>query len=456
MTTIHLTETGLVYTENNNVLEIANLDNSFDYLKNNTYSHFFKTPFNSISYIINDKIVKTIKTHPSSFYPGSPFDVFNSVRSYLKYERLYFPRFYLYPSSFCNARCPICQFNFRRKNGDIICFESIKKMIDEITYNNPTKFLSAIISGDGEPTTHPDFDRIITYLNDKGIRIFLTSNLLLSKNREKILQIIGKKCDMLTVSIKGLDTISYAKYQGIDKDNLFKIVLENIEYLLNVISKNNRRNKILIGIASLILPENIKHYLKMIDYFISIGLDYLYLNPLEPSYSFWNIQFSDTEQKETIEVIEKIKEYQNCNTVIRYPKNPFALKNSDTVYYNAKNRKVQSICGSALWNPILIPSENGGTFLSCRSSEKFTNKDFWYTDNINKFNVLKELNQVKISNVMKTTQLCSECHLERQVKLFDEIIFTEKQYNFNGFFSLNFNIKSLTYKGGAIAFEDTF
>lgn len=429
-------------------------------IQKNPYQIFFKNPFHGITYAVENEIIETFRAHPSSFYPGTPFDVFTAVKAYLKDSHLVIPRFYLFPSSICNSQCPICQFNFRRKTPSYLKWGLIKKMLDYMVCQNPKPHrLSSIISGDGEPTLHPDFIQMMNYFTVLNIGTFLTSNWILPHDKKtRIIDAVARNVSMLTISIKGLNSAAYHKYQGIESyKNVFDRVIKNLEILLERLEKVGRRNEILVGIATLILPENTQSYLKMIEYFISNKLDYVYLNVVEPCYEKWGISFSSREEKMTMDMLASLKKYENCGTLIRYPTNPFKTRFKDTVYYNASDRKCKNICGSALWNPIIIPKKNrDGIFLSCRSSENFNNKNFWYSDSIADGNLQDCLCVHKISRVMESTKDCHQCRLERQVKLFDNILTLEIQNNLKGSFLLTFDIEKLLKKNGAIPFEETF
>src|SRR3989338_4704392 len=85
---------------------------------NDPTQHFFKTPYHSAVYVVDGTIVGSINIHPSSFYPGSPFDTFKATEKFYTEGKLMIPRFYLYPSGICNSSCGICQFhNLNRFEG---------------------------------------------------------------------------------------------------------------------------------------------------------------------------------------------------------------------------------------------------------------------------------------------------------------------------------------------------
>lgn len=424
------------------------------------YSHFFKTPYKSASYILHNKIVDSFKIHPSSFYPGSPFDMFKAIELYYKDNKVVFPKVYLYPSGMCNARCPICQFyNLNRFSGGgnkYIDFDSIRRIAEGIgAGGNELRAVSVNVSGDGEPTTHPDFTSILELLGRKGVRIFLTSNLILPNSADAKLEAIARHVSMITVSIKGLSENAYAKNQGVDG---WVSVMAHLKKLIALLHKLGRRNDVLVGVATLLLPENTNHYEEAVKMFTDLGVDYLYLNPVEPSYEKWGIRFSQEEQNETLRFLNNLKNIDCGQTIVRYPGDFRPDRPGKKVYYNASARANREICGSALWNPAIITSDTesmrGARILSCRSSQNFNNDEFWFADNFGE----SDVSAVVMSNVprvMAATEMCDECRLERQVKMYDYAISIVKKYNFRGEFALVFNEADLTPRGKAITFEET-
>jgi len=337
---ISLDSQGNLYQiEDNKLFEYQHNDNtSFTKIlksfQHNPYQTFFETPFHAISYVMDDKIIETFKAHPSSFYPGSPFDIFEVIKTYFKDNRIIIPRFYLYPSSHCNSHCPICQFNFRRESASFLHWEVIKNILEYMSSQEiRPQLLSIIISGDGEPTLHPDFIKILDYCMKLKIHVFLTSNWILpDKKRDVIIDTVANCVDMLTISLKGLNSTAYHQYQGIESSmKVFDRVIENIETLLEKLEKTGRRKDTFIGIASLILPENTPSYNKMINYVITQKINYIYFNVVEPTYDHWKIYFTETEKRMTMEVLEHLKTYKHCGTIIRYPKNPFKMRYNNSI-----------------------------------------------------------------------------------------------------------------------------
>jgi wyosine [tRNA(Phe)-imidazoG37] synthetase (radical SAM superfamily) len=437
-------------------------------VRKNPFQHFFKTPYHSAAYVVDSEIKSSIRIHPSSFYPGSPFDTFKAMEMYYTEQRLEIPRFYLYPSGLCNSRCPICQFYTLDRFGQkpakerVMPYAAIERIvygIGEIGSNLNT--IAVNVSGDGEPTEHPEIARILDLLREGDMEIFLTSNLRLPRDREgSILQAISDSVAMITVSIKGLNDEAYDQYQGTHGKKEFKNVLSNLEKLLESLGAAARRDDVLVGVASLLLPENTESYQGAVQRFVDMGIDYLYLNPVEPSYAKWNITFTEDQVSQTNNFLRSLSTINCGSTLIRYPSNLRLGDPNKNVYFDASKRDNPEVCGSALWNPTFITTDTNGRIgarvLSCRSSANFGNSDFWFIDGwTGKEGTLDSLLSGLTNDVMKSAADCQDCRLERHVLMFDRAISIMKQNGFKGDFYLEFEEDNLEARGRAISFEET-
>lgn len=458
-----LDEKGGVYGADGGRLEEESLRPAehglLEMLRRNPAQHFLMWPFSQIVLLQAGSRVDSFTAHPSTFYPGTPFDTFTAVRQFTESGKVALPRMYLYPTSACNAACPICQFNFRRETPYAIPYPLLSEALDEFAASSQTlRAPSLIISGDGEPTLHPHLPKLLADGADRGMRIFLTSNLILpGKRRSDIIESISQHVSMLTVSIKGLDHDAYNKYQGFTSGRAFDRVLDNLQSVLERMGTMGRRAEALVGVASLVLPENTARYQGMLQWFADRGIDYVYLNLVEPSLERWGICFTDELQRSTMGAFATLDEYASGGMLIRYPRNPFRSC-AKSVYYDATHRDQPDICGSALWNPIIVPAREDGRLLSCRNSDNFTKPEFTYASSLYGLSFDTVLSGATRNAVMAASSTCSSCRLERQVRMFDRLLTWERRSGGRGASVLEFDLERLLQNGpgGAIAFEDTF
>ena len=76
------------------------------------------------------------------------------------------------PEGMCNLKCPYCSVARRTKHGRIP-YEVVKKYVESLM---PFGLKAVIITGGGEPLLYPDMDRLLMWLNVKGLKIGLITN----------------------------------------------------------------------------------------------------------------------------------------------------------------------------------------------------------------------------------------------------------------------------------------
>ena len=85
----------------------------------------------------------------------------------------------LIPTNKCNADCDEC-FCHKRDKRKELDYAEIRPIVDEL-YSLGTRAIS--MSGGGEPDCHPQINRIINYISQKGIDVAIVSN---GKNLNKV------------------------------------------------------------------------------------------------------------------------------------------------------------------------------------------------------------------------------------------------------------------------------
>lgn len=406
------------------------------------YDSFFRTPFYAVARVVNGRIAERIPMTPSDFNPGSVFDATTAVASYVKDQTLMLPRMYLYPTAKCNCHCPICQFHDRHRQGYELSRESMIKAFDVLkAYRGNLNSQALIVSGDGEPLLYPHLVELLCRAQKDGLRVFLTTNLTLSPNAHlSTYEEMARSLSMLTVSIKGITNVAYQKYQGMGKQKTLSSVLKNLEAILKLRDLYDRRRNMVIGVASLILPENTGAYLEFIDYLHIIGVDYVYFNQVEPSAKKWGIEFTERQKQETLSQLRAYAGMPHDHMIVRCAGDPFQNRNADSVYYDAAKERIDpNICGSSLFNPLVLSSRKGAMrLMACRNSDWFSNEDFTYQLDANGHIVSSS-----IDSVMRSAKNCTRCRLERQVKHFDKLIEIERRNEGKGDYGLLFDLEKL-------------
>lgn len=120
--------------------------------------------------MIKDKIV-----NKSDFCAASTFPTKLLHNEVIKDKRIIPIHVQVYPTNRCNLSCSFCSVSDIDKKREIP-IDQLKGLVDICT-DRGTKAIT--ISGGGEPLLHPHINEFIDYLEQKGIKVGLTTNGLL-------------------------------------------------------------------------------------------------------------------------------------------------------------------------------------------------------------------------------------------------------------------------------------
>ena len=140
----------------------------------------------------------------------------------------------------CNSNCIMCPRNKLTRDGKpgFMSFNLAKKIIDE-AYDMGARLLKP--QWFGEPLLSPDFEKIVGYAKNKGMRIMLITNgsLLDEKKRDFVL----KNCNKIFFSI---DSADKDRYEGIRRGLKFDKVVANLEALFKKKNASESEAKIFV------------------------------------------------------------------------------------------------------------------------------------------------------------------------------------------------------------------
>lgn len=120
-----------------------------------------------------------------------------------------FKRIYLEISRSCNLNCSFCPSVYDPR---IMSLEDIKLAIDKTSMISDYYYLHVL----GEPTSHPDFEEVLNYLDKQGKHVQLVTNGTLLKNYPDILR--HQSLRKLSVSVHSIDHVDVPStyYQTLD------------------------------------------------------------------------------------------------------------------------------------------------------------------------------------------------------------------------------------------------
>lgn len=169
----------------------------------------------------------------------------------------------IFLNSACNNKCPYCTYaRYKQRSSSYMTFESFK---DNITILLANGVKGVILTGGGEPTISPDFDKITDYLEQNSIPYGINTNFNLFK---------AIKPNYLKISLDGYDRESYQKARGVDK---YDTVIENIKQY--ILFKQANKLKTSIGLQT--VATKIEDVVRFYEAHKWLNVDYFNIRPME-------------------------------------------------------------------------------------------------------------------------------------------------------------------------------
>ena len=170
----------------------------------------------------------------------------------------------IFLTNFCNNRCPYCTYNRWGHEPDAryMSFDDFQRYAERMMELGVEGF---ILTGGGEPTLNPDFDRIAEWLSENGMHWGINTNY-------NVLKLI--KPDYLKVSLDGYDEDSYQRSRGVRK---YGTARQNIE----AYARWRRANSPETTLGIQMVATNADDVLKFYDANCDLDVDYIALRPVE-------------------------------------------------------------------------------------------------------------------------------------------------------------------------------
>ena len=169
----------------------------------------------------------------------------------------------IFLNSACNNKCPYCTYaRYKQRSSSYMTFEDFTRNITILLANGVK---GVILTGGGEPTISPDFDKITKWLETYSIPYGINTNFNVFK---------AIKPNYLKISLDGYDRESYQKSRGVDK---YDTVISNIkEYL---IYKHSSKLNTAVGIQT--VATNIEDVVRFYEAHKGLDVDYFNIRPME-------------------------------------------------------------------------------------------------------------------------------------------------------------------------------
>lgn len=181
-----------------------------------------------------------------------------------------------HPSNVCNNECPYCTFQMGGNNGHNELFNI--SLLDDLVVDLQELDIKAIdISGGGEPTCHPEIQRIIKTFSRTFDLGLVTNGVLLDKN--DLRETIVKHVTWCRISLDAGSQKMYEKMHGKRNPLDFESLVKNVKCMVNAKMKFNP--KLTLGVSFLLTPFNYTDLSKALEIFSNIeGLDYFQIKPI--------------------------------------------------------------------------------------------------------------------------------------------------------------------------------
>ena len=188
-----------------------------------------------------------------------------SIDNTLNYEYSFPLRIGIYPGMSCMYYCGFCGRN-QKARYPVDIQEYSLEMFKNIFKSMP-KSSTISISGGLEPLTYSKIGEMISYAKSCGIRVPLITNAnnMTKKFLKKQLGIL--ELDSCRVSLYGIDEES--TYLVTRKKGAYDLVKNNIIEFLKI--RNDVNPNLKLGINYIIIPENVNHISKLMDYIIEVN-----------------------------------------------------------------------------------------------------------------------------------------------------------------------------------------
>lgn len=169
----------------------------------------------------------------------------------------------IFLNSACNNKCPYCTYaRYKQRSSSYMTFEDFTRNITILLANGVK---GVILTGGGEPTISPDFDKITKWLETYSIPYGINTNFNVFK---------AIKPNYLKISLDGYDRESYQKARGVDK---YDTVISNIkEYL---IYKHSSKLNTAVGIQT--VATNVEDVVRFYEAHKKLDVDYFNIRPME-------------------------------------------------------------------------------------------------------------------------------------------------------------------------------
>lgn len=196
----------------------------------------------------------------------------------------------IFLTNYCNNKCPYCTYGrWKLPNSTkAMTYEEFIRYAERLRQLGVEGF---ILTGGGEPTICPDFEKITGWLEEQGLHYGINTNFN---------NLIYFKPDYLKVSLDGYDEDSYERSRGIRK---YRQTVENIIRYAEWKKKNSPTTS--LGVQ--FVADSVQGVLKFYEANRCLDVDYFSFRPLESTGgSYYRDDTKKAQAKEITAAIEAL------------------------------------------------------------------------------------------------------------------------------------------------------
>lgn len=212
-------------------------------------NYWDESEYSKLKLLLNEKKVHSI------------LDVRNGIK---KMDECFPISVELHLTDCCNLNCGWCTDKILRNHKATLELDAIERLFSEFGQHGT----GVTLEGGGEPTLHPMFEAVVESGNKFGVDMGLitngTVNISHCMNRLK----------WIRVSLDASTKAEYIKEKGVD---CFECVLENLKDM----AEARDPKETYIGVGYVLTTRNQSSLIELIRRLDEIGVDYIYLRPVE-------------------------------------------------------------------------------------------------------------------------------------------------------------------------------
>jgi len=165
-------------------------------------------------------------------------------------------------TSRCQLHCIWCSdLDLRMRENETLPMETVLRVAEDLKRHGAR---GLVIEGGGEPTIHPDFDKIVERCADKGLALGLITN-----GVRPIPASVMRRFDWIRLSLDCTSRQEFIDLKGVDA---FDRVIENLWHMV--------QNCPIVGVGYVLTSRNHEHLERLIFFLQSLGVSYLHIRPV--------------------------------------------------------------------------------------------------------------------------------------------------------------------------------